>query len=409
MKTVTRSESFPEKDAVPIASPIKVCMHVLERARTDGRVMRAATALKDAGFTLFIVDIENEGNQKVEDVSGICVKHVKVPGPFMATRFRRWGLIKALVLFLRSTLRLVLTPADVYHAHDIAALPACYIAARLRRKPLIFDAHELPLKELEGANRRWLRLVLTPPLVSIIRRSTGIITSSPFYAWEMRKRYRITEVSLIRNLPPYRVVAKSDRLRQHLGLSPATRIALYQGNIQADRGLDILVRAAPFLEKNIVIVMMGKGVEPTLSELQALMESEEVADRVKILPPVPYAELLDWTASADLGLNVLPPDYSLSIRYSLPNKLFEYMMAGVPVLSSALDATSEVIKSYDVGQVVSSLTALDVGSAINTMLADGDTLARMRMNALEAAQHELCWEKESDQLIALYRKILACW
>src|SRR2546425_5066798 len=150
-------------------SPVRVCMHVLGAARTDGRVMRAASALAEAGFAVSIVDIESDSRRKVEHVHNVSIKHVDVPTSFMATRFRRWGLLKALWLFLRSTQLLIQTPADIYHAHDVTALPACYIAACLRHKPLIFDAHELPLKELEGAHRRWLRTILTPLLATMIR------------------------------------------------------------------------------------------------------------------------------------------------------------------------------------------------------------------------------------------------
>ena len=90
----------------------------------------------------------------------------------------------------------------------------------------------------------------------------------------------------------------------------------------------------------------------------------------------------------------------------LDNKLFEYLMAGLPILTSELDAVVEVIKAYDVGQVASSLTPEDIGIAINTMLADRSSLVRMRTNALLAAQ-DCCWEKESRKLIRLYKDILA--
>jgi glycosyltransferase involved in cell wall biosynthesis len=151
---------------------------------------------------------------------------------------------------------------------------------------------------------------------------------------------------------------------------------------------------------------MGYGVGATPAELEALIVSEGVADRVRILPPVPYTELLDWTASADIGLLVYSPDYSLNVQMCLPNKLFEYLMAGLPVLASPLDAVTEVIRTYDVGQIVHSLTQQDIGAAINSMLADRLALARMRCNALNAAKQDLCWEKESQQLIRLYHDIL---
>src|SRR5439155_15191366 len=113
-----------------------------------------------------------------------------------------------------------------------------------------------------------------------------VITTSPLYAQEIRRSYQRPEVSLIRNFPGYRTVQKSNKLRERLGLSPDVRIALYQGYIQPDRGLDRLVRAAPFLEPNIIVVMMGKGDNATLLQLESLIASEGVADRVKIMPPV---------------------------------------------------------------------------------------------------------------------------
>jgi glycosyltransferase involved in cell wall biosynthesis len=373
--------------------------------------MREATALVEAGYAVSIVDIENKANrQREEDIRGVCVKHVLVPRSFFSTRFDKGTLVRLIQLFVRNTLRLVQTPADIYHAHEVSALPACYIAACLRHKPIIFDAHEMPLFERPvselGLSRRLARKLLGVLLAHIVPRCARIITVSSPIVEEIRARYHVQEVTLIRNVPAYRVVPKSDRLRQYLGLKPEVRIALYQGYLQPNRGLDSLVRAAVFLAQDIVIVMMGKNRGTTQAQLEALIASEGVAERVKIIPPVPYAELLDWTASADIGLNVASPDYSLNVRYFLPNKLFEYLMAGLPVLTSPLEAMVDVINTYDVGQVLPSLAPADIGNAINSMLADPVGLARNRSNALEAARKEFYWEKERLQLLHLYQGIL---
>ncbi len=406
MKASLHPNASTLKETVIPHTAIKVCMHVLVTARTDARVMRSATALTDTGFVVSIVDIEGDCNRPAEEkILGVCMKHIIVASSFVSTRFTKWTLLRAVSIFIRSVLLLIQTSADVYHAHDEAALPACYIAAQVCRKPLIFDAHELPLTET-SIRWRWLLALFKHILAAIVPRCAGVIAVSPPLAREINRLYRGPEVSLIRNVPAFRSVPKTDRLRQSLGLSSATRIALYQGGVQHNRGLDTLVRAASLLEPDIVIVIMGQDMDTTKAELEALIASEGVADRVKIIPPVPYEELLDWTASADIGLHVLPPDSSLSIRWCLTNKLFEYLMAGLPVLSSSLDAVAEVINTYDVGQIVSPFTPTDIGAAINTMLANHAALARMSRNALEVAQHEFCWEKERLQLIRLYHDIL---
>jgi glycosyltransferase involved in cell wall biosynthesis len=381
-------------------------MHIRGVARLDPRVRRAASALNEAGFSVSVVDIESERARSLEeDINGIHLKHILKPDWLNTKRFP-WRLIRSVQKIIIGTFMLIRTPADIYHAHNDNALPACYIAAKLRCKPLVYEAHEMPLYPLEDTSHSWARMLITQLFIGMVRRCAGVITVSGPIIEELYNRYQITGISLIRNIPPYQVVPRSNRLRQYLGLSPEVRIALYQGNLQPGRGLAALVRAAVFLELNTVIVMMGKGVGSTPAELEALAVREGVTDRIKIMPPVPQEELLDWTASADIGLIASAPDYSLNIRMLLPNKLFEYLMAGLPVLSSPLEATARVVKTYDVGRVLYSLEPADIGAEINAMLTDRTKLERWRHNALEAAQHEFCWEKESLQLIHLYHTIL---
>jgi glycosyltransferase involved in cell wall biosynthesis len=390
--------------------PAKVCMHVLGAAHDDVRAKRAAKTLVNAGYEVSIIDIESGSTSSSgDDMHGVSLRHLKVSNSFVATRFRRWAFFKAAWIFIRGVLWLIQTPADIYHALDLPALPACYIASRLRRKPLIFESYELPFSTLalsDMTTGRYLLQKFSVPFINhIVPRCAGVIAVSAPIIGEMKKRYTIPQVSLVRNIPPYQPVVRSDRLRRLLGLEPSKRIALYQGYLQTGRGLDTLIRAAAFLEKDIVIVIMGKDKLGTQARLEALIKNEGVTDQVKIIPSVPYNDLLGWTASADLGLIVSPPDYSLNTQMLLPNKLFEFLMAGLPVLSSRLEAIVDVIGTYDVGQVVTSLTPADIAAAINRMLADKDALDRMRRNAINIAQQELNWEKEQQNLIQLYLSI----
>ncbi len=383
----------------------RVCMHVLGRARGDGRVLREAAALRQAGMDVAIIDIEDQRDRsREEDFRGIRLKHLHSPGWFIpARRFKLWFLVKAFRMLCRGTLALLRTDADVYHAQDMTALPACYIAARVRRKPLIFDAHELPLVEPRVTRWRRLHALATRILKGMVPHCAAVITVSPPIAEELQRRYGGPTPVLIRNVPEYHSPVSSDLLRRHLGLGSETRIALYQGNLQQDRGLGRLVHAARFLDPGIVMVMMGRKVDV---DLEALVAQEGVADRVKILPPVPYEELLAWTASADIGLILYARSHSLNVQMCLPNKLFEYLMAGLPVLASSLDAVASLLAEYNAGSIVSSLEPEEVGRAINALLSDSDALARMRENALAAAQQVLRWDVESQRLVQLYQRVL---
>lgn len=409
MNVVPSIQETPENDKKTVSVPVRVCMHMLGKAHTDVRAMRAATTLVEAGYSVSIVDIEDASVPSVEVVEGISLRHMSVPVSFTATRFKRWVLARSARMFLQSVWHLLQVPADVYHALDLPALFACYIVALLRQKPLIFEAYELPLSTLPpselSTSRKLLQHLLKPLLAYILPRCVGVITVSSPIVKEMSERYHLSNVALVRNILEYNQVQKGNRLRQYLGLSSEVRIALYQGNIQPDRQLHLLVQAAHFLDENIVIVIMGANFGTTQAKLEALIESEGVSDRVKIIPPVPYTELIEWTASADIGLIVYAADYSPNVQMMLPNKLFEYMMAGLPVLSSSLEAIVEVIHTYQVGEVLSSLAPTDIASAINSMVASPLSLEEMRERALHVAREEYCWEKERSQLLHLYQHI----
>jgi O-antigen/teichoic acid export membrane protein/glycosyltransferase involved in cell wall biosynthesis len=390
-----RSFAAPAGEAISKS----VCMHVRGTVRVDVRVLREATALLKEGWSVSIIDVEADITCPAkENTAGIQIYHLFCAGSRLRTKFK-------LRLFVASIYRLLRTKVAVYHAHDISALPACYLAACLRRRPLIFDAHELPFA---GPDPHWDRLspLFKFALRHILSRCAGVITVSPHIGQEIQRRYHARNVLIVRNVPSYQKSIKTDRLRQHLGLKPGVRIVLYQGNIQSDRRLDVLIHAACFLVPETVIVMMGRADGAEHKRLATLIECEGVGGCVKILPPVPYEDLLTWTSSADIGLIVYTPDSSLNVRWCLPNKFFEYLMAGLPVLASPLDDIEDILHQYDAGRIVPTLAPVDIATAINEMLSDPHALAYMRFNALKAVQEELCWERERYKLVQLYQNIV---
>ncbi len=255
-------------------------------------------------------------------------------------------------------------------------------------------------------SQSWSGRLFGSLLQKLLLRCAGVITVSAPIAQEIRKQYHVPQVTLVRNMLAYKPYLPSDRLHHYLGLSANTRIALYQGNIQADRHPTLLVQVAKLLDPQNIIVLMGKGIGSAIPDLEALIAQEKVGDRIKIIPPVPYEDLLSWTASADLGLIVYDPDHSPNVRMCLPNKLFEYLMAGLPVLATPLEAVADLLKTYNVGRIVESLEAAQIANALNLLLADDALRTTMHMNALTAVREELCWEHERQHLVYLYHEVV---
>ena len=207
--------------------------------------MNDATALVEAGFSVTILDVEDEHRPSVETMHGVRIQHIIMPSWFKRTRFKPWFLIKLMWMTMLGIVHLLRIDADVYHAHVERAFLATYITARLRKKHLLLDTPELTMSD--PMVTRWPRLrTLTIRLIRhIVTYSAGYITGSPCYPEEICSLYHAKEVTVVRHVPAFRVVSKSDRLRQHLGLPAHARIALYQGNIQPNRGLHLLVQSAP--------------------------------------------------------------------------------------------------------------------------------------------------------------------
>ncbi len=388
-----------------VAGCPRVCMFVDTVALKDPRVMRSASALASVGMNVTIVDIAADRKALRREVAqGITIEHIRMPAWYRSTRFKPWFLVKLAAMWLRALVLLLRIPADVYHSHDLRPLLPSYLAAHWRRKPLIYDAHELPL--VDPVVTRWRRLhaLATRAVRTLVAGCAAVIVVSPPIVPEFHRRYGGPVPVLVRNLPAYQCPGSTNRIRECLGLPPNKRIALYQGVLLPDRHLDILVRAGKYLADDIAIILLGSGVQRLT--LEALIAHENVADRVFMIPAVPYEDLLTWTASADVGLILFPPSHSLNVKYCLPNKLFEYLMSGVPALASGLDAVSDIIKTYGVGRIISSLDPRDIAHAIHAMVADHDTLHLMRKNALAACEREFRWDVEQNQLLALYHHLL---
>jgi len=292
-------------------------------------------------------------------------------------------------------------PADVYHCHDLTTLPAGYIAKRRTGGRLVYDSHEL-FTELHYISRRE-RPIFRLLERYLIHRADAVITVNELAARELAKRYGISLPSVVRNCPP--IAKQSDEqcnssLRKSLGLNDTVPIIVHVGILGRARGSEKLISAIPFLN-NGVIVFLGWGAEE--SELKKLVRKRGLEDRVLFAPPVEPDQVVGHISSAQVG--VIPIlNVSLNHYYATPNKLWECMSAGLPVVSSNFPALKAIVEGYHLGCTCDPEYQRDIANAINWVLADKKRYKEMRMNALKAAKI-FNWENESRKLLEIYRRL----
>ncbi len=328
------------------------------------------------------------------------------------SRIARWGFRAARFVFIwplraarihslnrRFIAAGLATGADVWHSHDLNTL---YVGSRCKAKRpgtrLVYDSHELATQRsrMGRVKRRWAGWNERRGL----RHADEVIMTTRSRARYQVERYGIPFPNLIRNVPEIIEVETGWDLHERLEIPKDRRILLYQGSIQEFRGIEEAIEAVTMLDR-CVLVVIGYGYHrPALEEV---VRRRGLADRVKFFGPIPNDELLYYTASADVGLCVIRGQ-SLSYRWSLPNKLFEYMMAGIPVVASDYEEMGRVVKEEGVGTVCDPDDPESIAAAVAAIVDDPAAEARFRA-ATRTAITRYNWTVEGQVLRGIYDRL----
>lgn len=358
----------------------------------DSRVRREAQALAAAGHVVCVVELAAVAPGQAT-LDGFTRRSC-LPPAWMRRRLP-FGLYRLafLVNFVRAV---VATRPEVVHAHDAAMLAPGIAAARLAGARLVYDSHELATS-VPYRERAWAWFVAAIER-AVVPRCAAVITVSDGISVRLAQRYRLgTTPTVVRNVSALTVGGEGG-LRRRLGLGDAAPLVLHQGAPAPDRGCETLV-AAVARRPGVSLAFLGDPEPGYAQRLTAEIAAAGVADRVWTLPSVPLGELLANTAEADVGVTLLA-DTCENHRLALPNKLFEYIAAGVPVIASALPETERLVSAYGVGWCVRPGDPEALAVAIDAALAArGDHALRQR---LAHAGSELRWERERERLTGLY-------
>jgi len=321
------------------------------------------------------------------------------PYPFKRFKlpFERGALFYA-ALNLRLFIFLLFKKADLIWANDLDTLLPAYLVSRLKGTPLYYDSHEYFTEAagLDGRHfqkRTWEAIegFCFPKLkmVSTVNKSIADIYT---------KKYG-TEVKVLRNVPE----AQADFLpksRQELGLDEDKYIAILQGAfLDVDRGALEAVAAIQLLPEHFQLLIIGAGEEH--EKAKHLVQEKGLEERVIIKNKLPYLELKAYTAASDLGLT-LDKGLYFNYLYSLPNKIFDYVHAGIPVLATNLPEVGRVVNEEGIGKCIENCTAQEIAEGIEAMADLGKSPFK---SAIQAAQGKFYWQEEVKVIDELLPKV----
>jgi glycosyltransferase involved in cell wall biosynthesis len=273
--------------------------------------------------------------------------------------------------------------ARAYHASGLYVLPALHGAAQKHSGRLVYDARELYAHLPATVGRPWVHFGWKMLERYFIRRADAVFTVSPGIADWLARAHDVERPRLLLNAPASQeTVCPDDALRRWTGLSDDTVLFLHQGNMQRDRGCVALVEAFCRVEDAALVFLGGGPLKPDLAQV---VEERGAGDRIHFLDPVPPDELLSVTASADVGITMLE-DTCLNHRFALPNKLFQYVAAGLPILASNMREIERVVRRRELGCVVDPADIDALAATVRWMAEQPTARRRWARNTAEALE-----------------------
>jgi glycosyltransferase involved in cell wall biosynthesis len=363
-----------------------ICFTFLGDIQFDSRLSKCARSLFEKGYRVTVV-IASEKREKRQS-PGITLKTIRIP------RARR-GKLRFLSFYLKSLWPALHSRADCYFASDLYSLPIAYLAARFCHANLIYDSREFyssiaALRDRQEVQRFWSYIER-----KMIPRADAVFTVNDALAESISIRYSIPKPVALLNCPRKQAVHKSDRLRRLLSLAVGPRILLYQGGLQRGRGIHTMLSVINRIA-GALLVLMGNG--DLKDEVLEIIKRDKLGQKVFLLDAVRVGDLLDRTASAHVGLCLIE-NYGESYYHSLPNKLFEYVAAGVPVVASNFPEIGRFVESNQVGLCVNPENEDEIVAAIQRLVNDTE-LHRAFVRHCEETASRYTWENEAVKLVA---------
>jgi len=365
-------------------------MTVSSDLATDNRVHRSCTALSELGFEVHLIGRQKR-NSPVMPPRGYQTKRIKLA-------FEK-GPLFYMALNIRLFICLLFDRYHFIYANDLDTLTAAFLASKIRRKPLLYDSHELFTEVPELVDRPLIQKFWKSIEKRILPQLKEMITVNESIAKIFKAQYKIN-TSVVRNVPQ-QLESLNALSRIELGLEAHQKMLIIQGSgLNVQRGIEEAVLAMAQID-NAILYLIGDG--DVIPEVKKLVEQHALQNKVRFVPRLPYHELMRYTAAADLGLALDKP-LSLNYELALPNKVFDYIQAGTPILTSPLIEIQNIIEQYDCGEILELVNPACIAKSVMELINNPVRLAQLKKNCLVAAQQEH-WEKDQEILAQVVRRV----
>ena len=300
---------------------------------------------------------------------------------------------KGLLFYAEYNIRIwwliLLSPVDIIYSVDTDTLPGCTMGKWMKRKKLIFDSHEYFTEVPELADRRIKKAVWRQVENCCIPYADRCLTVNHSLSDLFSGRFSKVFIPVY-NVPGDHISVNNSLLNNEIRTES---YILYQGVLNRGRGLEEMIAAMQWIQ-DMRLVIAGEG--DLSDELRKLASESPASDRITFTGWLAPEDLKALTREAKIGLNLLHGN-SLNYYYSLANKFFDYMQAGVPSLNMDFPEYRYIIDQYDNGYITDTLAPEALAAEINAILQDSNTYNKKQMNSLKAAE-VFNWEKESEKI-----------
>lgn len=315
--------------------------------------------------------------------------------PFLADfAYKRLFHLRILVEHLKKN------PVDLILCHDYFTAPIGHALSKIFHCEYLIDVHEHALTENQPSRGLWqnifwflhkryahnLQKKYFPQVRALTTVSDGIADSLQ-KDYNLPKRPTVIHSTPFYQASPFRPLKENDPIR-----------LLYHGGFAPDRGLEECIQAMALCDERFSLTLRGSGNPAYCKALYDLAQKSSARTRIHFEPSVPFQDIIPEAALFDIGL-FIPPNISLQRKYVLPNKFFEYIMAGIALVVADLPEMAKIVRAHRLGVLVSSAQPEEIARSLNTLT--WQTINTYKQHSLKTAK-ELCWEKEAEKLAPFF-------